>query len=288
MKTMEIDKGVFFVMGKQRGKFPFSNSLIVKHKAMMDLGCGIETVKDLADKVEFAALTHTHPDHCSGAWVFNFKSKKVLSPKGYKTELESLANRFVNDNLKERWKNFVTKSMGIRDFNVEYYSSGDIILKEPEIVAIHTPGHTSDMHVFYIDGRIVFGSDIDLTAFGPWYGHKESNIKEFVKSIEKVMDLDASIFVSGHEEPVFGRENIIERLQMYLDVFERRNEILIKLLDKPRSLNELVKLSPFYMKKPYEKELLDYWEGQMIEKHLRLLIEKGRVVKVDGKYMCLK
>lgn len=51
MKTMEIDKGVFFVMGKQRGKFPFSNSLIVKHKAMMDLGCGIETVKDLAERL---------------------------------------------------------------------------------------------------------------------------------------------------------------------------------------------------------------------------------------------
>ena len=287
MKTMEIGKGVFFVMGKHKGKFPFSNSLIVKHKVMLDLGCGIETVKDLADKVEFAALTHTHPDHCSGAWVFNFKNKRVLSPKGYKTELESLANRFVNEKLKERWKNFVTNTMGIRDFNAECYSDGDLILKEPEIVAIHTPGHTADMHVFYIDGRIIFGSDIDLTAFGPWYGHEESCIKEFVKSIEKVMELDASIFVSGHENPVFGRENVRRRLQMYLDVFERRNEILIKLLDKPRSLNELVELSPFYMKKPYERELLDYWERQMIEKHLKLLIEKGQVVKVDGEYVSL-
>jgi glyoxylase-like metal-dependent hydrolase (beta-lactamase superfamily II) len=255
---------------------------------MLDLGCGIEIVKGLAYKVEFAALTHTHPDHCSGAWVFNDIDKKVLSPEGYKTRLESFASRFVDESLKEKWKSFVTKSMGIRDFNAEYYSNGELILKEPEIVAIHTPGHTTDMHIFYIDGRIIFGSDIDLTPFGPWYGHKESNIKEFVKSIEKVMDLDAKIFVSGHKKPIFGKENIMEKLQSYLDVFERRNEILLEMLDKPRSLDELVELSPFYRKKPYEKELLDYWEGQMIKKHLDLLIEKGQVLKVDGKYMCLK
>jgi|Deesub1362A_J573_1020465.scaffolds.fasta_scaffold00076_53 glyoxylase-like metal-dependent hydrolase (beta-lactamase superfamily II) len=282
---MEIGRGIFFVRGNQRGKFPFSNSLIVKHKVMLDVGCGIEIVKDLSDKVEFAALTHTHPDHCAGAWVFNEKSKRVLSPAGYETKLESLANRFVDESLKKKWKSFVTKNMGLRDSKVEHYSNEDVILKEPEIVAIYTPGHTADMHIFYIDGRTIFGSDIDLTSFGPWYGHRESSIKEFFKSIEKVMSLDAEIFVSGHEEPVFGRENIVEKLQSYLDVFEKRNEILLEILEKASSLEELIEISPFYKKKPYEKELLDYWEGQMIKKHLNLLIDDGEVVKDGEKFL---
>jgi glyoxylase-like metal-dependent hydrolase (beta-lactamase superfamily II) len=285
LETVEIDKKIFFVRGKQHGIFPFSNSLIIKDRVIFDLGVGIEIVKELVDKVEFAALTHTHPDHCSGAWIFNEKGKRVLSPEGYETNLESLANRFVDENLKADWKHFVKNSIGLRDFEADHYSDGDIILKEPEVITMHIPGHTDDLHVFIIEGRIVYGSDVDLTSFGPWYGHRESNIKEFMKSIEKVIDLDAEIFVSGHEEPVFGREKIIERLQSYLEIFEKRNEILLKLLDTPKTLEQLVELSPFYKKKPYEKEILDYWEAQMIKKHLDLLTESGKILKSNGAFI---
>nr|MDO8080514.1 dehydrase [Candidatus Freyarchaeota archaeon] len=251
----------------------------------MDLGVGIEIVRELVDKVEFAALTHTHPDHCAGAWIFNEKGKRVLSPEGYETNLESLANRFIDESLRDDWKRFVKNSIGIRDFKADHYSDGDIILKEPEVKAIHIPGHTEDLHIFLIDDRIVFGSDIDLTSFGPWYGHRESNIKEFMKSIEKVINLDAEIFVSGHEEPVFGREKINEKLRSYLEIFEKRNKVLLKLLSTPRTLEDLVELSPFYKKKPYEKNILDYWEAQMIKKHLDILIERGDATKLKENFM---
>jgi glyoxylase-like metal-dependent hydrolase (beta-lactamase superfamily II) len=284
LETMEIEPKIFFVKGKQHGVFPFSNSLMIKGKVILDLGVGIEIVKELVNRVQFAALTHTHPDHCAGAWIFNEKSKKVLSPDGYETNLDSLAKRFVDEGLRDDWKRFVRSTMGVRDFEADHYSDGDIILKEPEVKAIHIPGHTEDLHIFLIDGRIVFGSDIDLTSFGPWYGHRESSIKKFMKSIEKVIGLDAEVFVSGHEEPVFGREKTIEKLQSYLEVFEKRNEILRSLLENPRTLGELVVLSPFYKKKPYEKNILDYWEAQMIKKHLDLLSERGEITGLKGEY----
>lgn len=285
LETVEIEPKIFLVKGEHRAIFPFSNSLIIKSKVILDLGVGIEIVKELVDKVEFAALTHNHPDHCAGAWIFNEKGKTVLSPEGFETNLESLANRFIDESLRDDWKRFVKNTIGVRDFRADHYADGDIILKEPEVTAIHIPGHTDDLHVFLIDGRIVFGSDIDLTSFGPWYGHRESNIKEFMKSIEKVIDLDAEIFVSGHEEPVFGREKITEELQNYLEIFEKRNEILLKLLDTPRTLEELVAISPFYKKKPYAKNILDYWEAQMIKKHLDILSERGEATKLKEKFM---
>lgn len=288
LQIMEIEPDIFFVRGKRDGVFPFSNSLIIKNEVILDLGVGIEIVKELVDKVHFAALTHTHPDHCAGAWIFNEKGKKVLSPEGYETNLESLANRFIDESLKNDWKRFVKNSMGVRDFRADYYSNGDIILKEPEVKAIHIPGHTEDLHLFLIDGRIVFGSDIDLTSFGPWYGHRESSIKEFLKSIQKIISLDSEIFISGHEEPVFGRNKIIEKLQNYLEIFEKRNEILLKLLETPKTLEELVNLSPFYKKKPYEKNILDYWETQMIKKHLDILAERGDVTKSKEKFIRTK
>lgn len=285
LETMEIEPKIFLVKGNQRGAFPFSNSLIIKGKVILDLGVGIEIVKELVHKVRFAALTHTHPDHCAGAWIFNEKSKRVLSPEGYETNLDSLAKRFVDNGLRNDWKRFVRNTMGVRDFEADPYFEGDIIFKEPEVKAISIPGHTEDLHMFLIDGRIVFGSDIDLTSFGPWYGHRESNIKEFMKSIGKIIDLAAKIFVSGHEKPVFGEEKITEKLQSYLEIFEKRNEILLKLLDVPRTLGELVDLSPFYKKKPYEKNILDYWEAQMINKHLDILSERAEIKEVKGTFI---
>ncbi|MEM2145348.1 MAG: MBL fold metallo-hydrolase [Candidatus Jordarchaeaceae archaeon] len=285
---MEIEPDIFLVRGKKGGLFPFSNSLIIKNEVILDLGVGIEIVRELVDKVHFAALTHTHPDHCAGAWIFNKKGKRVLSPLGYETKLDSLATRFVDNGLRNDWKRFVKNNMGVQDFEADHYSDGDIILEEPEVKAIHIPGHTEDLHIFLIDGRIVFGSDIDLTSFGPWYGHRESSIKKFMKSIQKVINLDAEVFVSGHEEPVFGREKIVEELQNYLEVFEKRNEILLRLLEAPKTLDELVQLSPFYKKKPYEKNILDYWEALMIKKHLEILTERGETVKSEEKFMRTK
>ncbi|MEM3587273.1 MAG: hypothetical protein QXO71_08140 [Candidatus Jordarchaeaceae archaeon] len=287
-EIMEIESNIFFVMGKRGGLFPFSNSLIIKDQIILDLGVGIDLVRKLVDKVYFAALTHTHPDHCAGAWIFNEKGKRVLSPEGYETKLDSLAARFIDNGLRNDWKHFVKNNMGIRDFEADHYSDGDIILKEPEVEAIHVPGHTEDFHIFLIDGRIVFGSDIDLTSFGPWYGHRESSIKKFMNSIQKVINLDAEVFIPGHREPIFGREKIFEALPNYLEIFEERNEILLGLLDAPKTLDELVSLSPLYKKKPYEKNILDYWETLMIKKHLEILCERGEVVKSKEKFMRAK
>ncbi len=284
LETLEIDQNIFFVRGKQRGRFPYSNSLVIKGRVLLDLGLGLDIVRKLADRVEFAALTHIHPDHCGGAWIFNEWGKRVLSPEGYETSVDALARRFVDASLREDWKRFAMNVVGLRDFEVEPYSDGDTILRNPEITAMRLPGHTEDHHIFIIDGRIVFGSDIDLTSFGPWYGNPESDIKKFMRSIERAMELDAEIFVSGHEDPVFGRDEIVERLQIYLEIFEKRNELLLGLLDKPKTLEELVEISPFYRKKPYIKNILDFFEGQMIRKHLNLLIERGKVTEFNGEF----
>ena len=284
LETLEIEPNILFVRGTRRGRFPYSNSLVIRGKVIMDLGLGLDLVRELVDGVEFAALTHIHPDHCGGAWIFNERGKRVLSPEGYETRVDALARRFVDANLREDWKRFAMNVVGLRDFEVEPYSDGDTILRNPEITAMRLPGHTEDHHIFIIDGRIVFGSDIDLTSFGPWYGNPESDIKKFMRSVERAMELDAEIFVSGHEDPVFGRDEIVERLQTYLEIFEKRNELLLGLLDKPKTLEELVEISPFYRKKPYIKNILDFFEGQMIRKHLNLLIERGKVAEFNGEF----
>ncbi len=281
---MKLADGVRFITGRNGGKFPFSNSLVIADKLLIDAGCGIEIVKELSARVDAVAVSHTHPDHAAGCWIFNELGKDVFSPKGFETTLKSLALRFVGEKLGSIWIEFVTKTMGLRDFASQPYKDGEIILKKPEVEAIHIPGHTADMHAFLIDGRILFGSDIDLTPFGPWYGHEESDLEALVKSMHRLSELDAEIFVSGHMEPVFGRERIVESLERYAKIVEERNKTILQLLSEPKSLEELVDVSPIYIKKPFAKELMDYWESRMIEKHLLMLKRKGLVNEVNGRF----
>ena len=282
---MKLADGVKLITGRNGGRFPFSNSLVVSDRLLIDAGCSIELVRELAGRVDAVVISHTHPDHAAGCWIFNELEKDVFSPEGFETTLESLALRFVGKELRPIWIEFVTKTMGLRDFTSQPYRDGDTVLKKPEVEAIYIPGHTADMHAFLIDGRILFGSDIDLTPFGPWYGHRESNLEALLKSIRKLSELDAEIFVSGHMEPVFGRDRIAESLEKYAKVVEERNRTILQLLSEPKSLEELVSASPIYIKKPFARELMDYWEARMIEKHLLVLRQKGLVKEENGRFL---
>jgi glyoxylase-like metal-dependent hydrolase (beta-lactamase superfamily II) len=166
-------------------------------------------------------LSHTHPDHASGAWIFNEASKAVLAPMNFPTDIDSLAVRFVTEKFAETWKQFVTSPLvGMKSFKADKYNEG-IISTEPEIEAIFAPGHSVDHHVFLINGKILFGSDIDLTSFGPWYGNPESDPWLFKKSIEMLLNLDFDVFISAHDNPVFGRDEIERRVINFLS-FSRR------------------------------------------------------------------
>ncbi len=66
-----------------------------------------------------------------------------------------------------------------------------------EIHWIHTPGHTPGSISLYIDRegkRILFGQDIH----GPFLPSFGSDIKEWRRSMEKLLDLNADILCEGH------------------------------------------------------------------------------------------
>ncbi len=284
----KISEKVYFIRGKNSGRFPFCNVLLVDN-VLIDAGAGIEIIKELAKKTESLVLSHTHPDHASGAWIFNELGKRVFAPKGVATDLDSLAIRFVTEKLSKTWKEFFTSpSIGMRSFRAEGYEEGllnDMLKCKIEIEAVATPGHTDDHHVFIIDGKVIYGADIDLTPFGPFYGNPEGNMELFKKSIEKVLEFDVEVFVSSHADPIFGKNRIEEKLIWYLEFFDKRDEILLNLLNEPKSIEELVEISPFYRKKPYVKEMLDFFEMNMIKQHLAKLLREGKIKKIGEKYI---
>lgn len=275
---MELYSGVLLIEGLNKGKFPYCNVLKVR-KILIDAGAGIEIVKGIYGKVDILLLSHTHPDHASGAWIF--EKKVTLAPSGFKTDLDSLANRFAGE-IAEVWKRFVTNAVNMKSFSYKGYSDG-ILFEDPEIEAIPVLGHSADHHAFLIEQKILFGSDVDLTSFGPFYGNPESDPYLFKKEISKLLDLDFEIFVPSHSKPVFSKDEAVEKMVRFMEKFEERERKILDILEEPRKIEEIVEMSPIYGRKPYAKEMLDFFEKNMVMKHIEKLL-KDRKIKKDGEY----
>ena len=61
---------------------------------------------------------------------------------------------------------------------------------------------------------------------------------------------------------------------------ESRDRCILELLDRPRTIVELIEASPIYGGRAYAPGVLDDWEGQMISKHLERLERQGRIRRI--------
>jgi glyoxylase-like metal-dependent hydrolase (beta-lactamase superfamily II) len=291
-----ISNGLLLVHGENGGRFPFSHSAIIEGRrdraVLLDTGCGIGTLKELKRRFNFDYIinSHTHPDHSAGNWLFKDDVSAIYVPReGYDTagNMIALSERLAEPgSLAEYWRDLVRNAMGFKDCKPtdSYDSRSSFDLGEVTLQPIYTPGHTIDHYCFYEPNmKVLFSFDYDLTSFGPWYGHRESSIDEFKKSIAHLRELDVEVWVSGHKGII--TKDIGKQLDEFESKFSVRDEKIITLLrNEYRTINQLVEKAPIYGKFAYAEPLLRYWEGNMIRKHLEQLIRLGRIVKVAEEY----
>jgi len=200
--------------------------------------------------------------------------------------MHAMSERFAPPHLERTYKSFIQGSMGFEScLATDTYDAGKSFdFGQARLVAIHTPGHTVD-HMCFFDTStgILISGDLDLRMFGPWYGDRESDILKLRESIQELMDLEPRLVVSSHEGVI--RTDIQERFQRYLQVINMRHGAIAELVRTERSLVELVALSPIYGGHAYAPALTRYWEGQMIQKHLDLLILDNRVQPTERGYI---
>ena len=281
-----VRENVLLVKAKNEGKFPYSHSILILDDeiVLIDTGCGIEILKQLKREYNINCVinSHTHPDHSAGNWVF--RNKPIYVPEeGFNTSgnLDALSKRFMSEELRQVWQEFVKKQMRFGPCKPTdsygrrtLFNFGDTIL-EP----IYTPGHTKDHYCFFDrKKKILFSFDYDLTSF-PWYGHRESSIPEFRESVRELKALSSKIVVSSHKGII--TENINAEFDRYCRIIDERDEKILSLLNRGKTIDQLVEYAPFYGKFPYAEPLLRYWERQMIKKHLEQLTIQGRIKKTS-------
>jgi len=288
----EITPHIFLLEGEKRGQFPFSHSILILDEVtvLIDTGCGIERLQRLKEQhpPQLIINSHTHPDHIPGNWLFTGLPLLVPSQSFHYTgRIDKMSERFTESkDLARLWRDYVRENTGFRDaLPTNHYDEGHHFqFGSVELVAVHSPGHTSDSYCFLEPRQeILFSFDMDLSPFGPWYGHPESDIDQFQASIKRVRSLKPRVVVSSHMGII--TEGIDERFEAYQAVIAQRDARLLEFLSQERSLEEMVAQPLIYQDHPFAPELLRQWDRNMLMKHLCRLEQRGLVNQTEKGYV---
>jgi glyoxylase-like metal-dependent hydrolase (beta-lactamase superfamily II) len=288
LKLIPVSDKISLVDTPLGGRFPDSFSILIRGEktALIDTGCGIENCKRIREQYrpDVVINSHCHPDHICGNAVFAGIDLLVPDIRTDEIgEIAKLARRLVGPDpqVMKYWQAWVRGTLGAGDYTpTGVFRDGEILdFGGVRLQAIHTPGHLDDHFCFFEpDKKILFSFDIDLTGFGPWYGNPECYIENFIQSIKSVMALKPEIIAPSHQAPV--TEDCQGELQSFLDKFKRNDQRILRCLDSPSTLTEIVEHKPIYRRYPHrEREIYLFFESHMVTKQLERLISLGRVEK---------
>ena len=288
---IELAPNIFYITGKNNSRFPYCACLYLRGKklrVLIDVGMGAENLAPVKEMgIDLLILTHCHIDH-------RLTRNEILDVPVWCHESEA---NFLKD------REYFYTSMGLKRSGLELSGLFDfahgvfdteidhrlvdgerIELGGITLETIHTPGHTPGHIAFFNpEHDLLFSGDIDLTPFGPFYGHDFADISDFLASIEKLRQIEAKMVISGHAGPFNG--NLPERFKEYGEVIHSRDRLLLEKLRQPKSIEDFKGSNLFYKAYPDFPDLIRWFELVHIEKHLMRLKTMGKVRQEDDKWI---
>ena len=300
MASIEIGEGLFVVIG---GAFPKCNTLVIMSDeiTVIDPGCEIEELRALLqsrDKalkdVNTVILSHIHPDHITHATRLHRLSKcriaanEITAPLFDNKEMMKEFLGFHKANpVRRLWEQLVnSKIYGALDEGHvdEILSNGDkFALGNYTIRTLYAPGHTPDhMCLEILEPNLIFGADIDLTEFGPYYGHPNSSITDFRRSIHCLQDNNYSALISGHL-----RNPMVKDYKTALTAYERQIDIredlvLTAIMGGAKTIDDIT-MNPIIYPSLADPVYLQF-ETWMIEHHINSLIVRNLIKEDKGRF----
>ncbi len=303
MTQVELAEGLHVVIG---GHFPKCNTLVIidNEVVVVDPGCGIEDLRAFLmtqnltlNDVGTVILSHIHPDHITHAVRLNRLSRCRIAANEITTPLfndkEKMKNFLGFDRtnpVRPLWEKLVNSRMfgALEDGRVdEELQNGDkFALGNCTLRMLYTPGHLPDhMCIEILEPNLVFAADIDLTEFGPYYGHPNSSISDFKDSIRRLQHNNYRGLISGHlKEPLI--EDYKTALAAYQRIIGIREDlVLAAIMDGAGSVPEIT-LNPIIYPSLTDPVYLQF-ETWMIEHHVASLLQRGLIEEKKKRYEAL-
>jgi len=209
-----------------------------------DLREHLDEVAREAGEVAAVLVTHDHPDHAPGAGPF---AELVGAP----------LHAYRLDGAK-------TLRGGQR-----------IRAGSTDLVAIHTPGHTSDHLAFHEPASgALFSGDAVVGRGTSFIDPPEGSLTQYLRSLARLLDVRPRTIYPGHGPVVVDAP---AKLREYLAHREEREEqVLAALADGPRTIDELVRA--IYAAYPPEVWPL---ASRSVLAHLLKLADEGRAERTE-------
>ena len=285
---IELAPNIYYIEGENNSRFPYCACLYLtgkKLRILIDAGMGarqLEPAKKMG--IDLLILTHCHIDHrltrreisdvpvwCHAKDAIYLRNRELFfEAMGLKRSGLKLSPLFdVNPAVLEM------------EIDHELADAEQLDLGGMTLETIHTPGHTPGHISFFIpEHRLLFSGDLDLTRFGPFYGHDFADIGDILMSIARLKKLNSNIVATGHAQPIY--KEIPERFDEYAGVIHQRDQLVYDCLDRPRGLESFNGRHLLYRAYPDFPDLIRWFELVHIEKHLKRLETRGKVRQENG------
>jgi len=279
---------VTFILGKNKGRYPFCNSLYLKESGVLiDPACGRGTLKRLEKSawVSNVWLSHCHWDHFTDIDLFYDIPlwMSELDAGGMQDSELYLDSRGIPDVFRDIWRNQLFNQFHYKPRDVQrLLKDGDVLsLGDVTVEVIHTPGHTLGHLAFYFqEPEVLFLGDYDLTSTGPWYCDRDSDIEDTIHSIQRLRDLPAKIWLTSHASGVF-KKNPGGLWDIYLNTIRDRENKLLSFLGEAKTMQEIVAAGMVYNRPDTKTPFFIYGEMAFMAKHLEWGLKKS-IIKTQG------
>jgi glyoxylase-like metal-dependent hydrolase (beta-lactamase superfamily II) len=278
--TLELGP-VTIHFGEKTGKYPDGNQVLVEGadtRAAFDTPIVANHIGPAFDATELVILGHVHEDHMAG--LHRLPKVAVHVHEGDLAAARSWAGLAASYGSSEaRLPEMLAKSY--RDGAVWDLGGG------VRVRAIHMPGHTAGHCVLLVEPEgVAFIGDIDLSGFGPYYGDATSSLGDFRRTLQRLPEVPAQVWVTSHHRGVYtDRERFLGDLAAFAAKIDEREQRLFGWLrESPQTLEALIARRLLYP--PHIQELwVDDAERRTIAQHLDELMADGRVQRdAEGLY----
>jgi len=278
------------------GKYPFCHSVLIDDRDRVVIDASSDERELLRFKeqgpVDYLITSHAHEDHLIYNYLFP-QSRFCVHPfdAPHFESIDSLIDSYgdlFNDS-REEWRTFLEKDCHYVPRRADLLLNDGMVmdLGEVQMEILHTPGHTRGHCSFYfINERMMFMADWDLTKAGPYYGDPGSDIDQTIRSLERLKTFQAETYLTSHGKGILdGDPRHIDR---YMEIIFLREERLLDFLRKgPKSLDEIVQEGIIYGNRSNNVGPWDLMisERMMILKHLSRLVSTNRVRQEGDRYI---
>lgn len=275
---------VFF--GEKNGKYPDANQVIVRGsdtQVAFDTPISANHIGPEFEASDMVILGHVHEDHMAGlhllpnapVHVHEADLAAARSWEGLRAAYGS-DESYVDEMLAKFKRDFFYAP---RPDAIGYKDGAVWDLGGSRVRAFHMPGHTAGHCALLVEPEgVAFIGDIDLSGFGPYYGDASSSLGDFRRSLKRVADIPAEVWVTSHHRGVYtDREKFLSDLAAYAATLDARDKRLTDLLrESPKTLAQLVDCRLLYPPGHQDLWVVDA-ETRSISMHLEEMLANGRV-----------